>query len=217
MYIAGMVYVASRKAVAMLGLHPQTLRRYADQGRIPHYRNSAGQRLYDVDAYLRGTSEPAVICYCRVSSAKQRGDLNRQVAQMRERYPSAEIVADVAGGLNWQRRGLLAILERLHGGDKLTLVVAHRDRLARFGFELIQWLVQQNGGSVVVLNQSDASPESELTEDLLAILHTFGCRMHGLRRYRSAIAADTGLSRRSAEAGGSNVAGCQPVELQPDG
>ena len=159
MYVSVMVYVASRKAAAMLGLHPQTLRRYANEGKIPHYRNSAGQRLYDVDAYLRGASRANIVCYCRVSSAQQRGDLGRQVAQMRELYPDAEIVTDVAGGLNWQRKGLLSILERLHRGDKLDVVVAHRDRLARFGFELIEWLVVQNGGAVLVLNQSDASPE----------------------------------------------------------
>ena len=201
-----MVHLPSRKAVARLGLHPQTLRRYAAEGKIPYYRNAGGQRLYDVDAYLRGATRPIIVCYCRVSSAKQRGDLNRQVAQMRERYPDAEIVTDVGGGLNWQRRGLLTILERLHRGDKLELVVAHRDRLARFGFELIEWLVQQNGGSIVVLNQSDASPESELTEDLLAILDTFSCRMHGLRRYSTAIAEDPDLPQRSAEGHDSHVA-----------
>ena len=212
-----MVYVASRKAAAMLGLHPQTLRRYANQGKIPHYRNSAGQRLYDVDAYLHGTAKPTVVCYCRVSSAKQRGDLNRQIAHMRELYPDAEIISDVAGDLNWKRRGLLSILERLHWGDKLEVVVAHRDRLARFGFDLIEWLVQQNGGSVVVLNQSDASPESELTEDLLAILHTFSCRMHGLRRYRTAIAQDQGLSEHPAEGSDSDLAGSEQVDIQPGG
>ena len=194
-----MVYVPSRKAAAALGLHPQTLRRYATQGKIPYYRNSAGQRLYDVDAYLHGIAEPATICYCRVSSSKQRTDLDRQIAHMRAIYPDAEIVTDIAGGLNWKRAGLRSILERLHRGDKLELVVAHRDRLARFGFELIEWLVQQNGGSVLVLNQSHASPESELTEDLLAILHTFSCRMHGLRRYRTAIAQDQGLSEQPPE------------------
>ena len=212
-----MTYVPSRKAAERLGLHPQTLRRYAAEGRIPHYRNSAGQRLYDVDAYLRGAASPTVVCYCRVSSAKQRGDLERQVAQMRDRYPDAEVITDIAGGLNWQRRGLRSILERLHRGDKLTLVVAHRDRLARFGFELIEWLVEQNGGSIVVLNQPDGSPEAELTEDLLAILHTFSCRMHGLRRYRTAIAADTRLSQRPAEGDYQRLAGCQPVDVQPDG
>ena len=194
-----MVHLPSRKAAERLGLHPQTLRRYAAEGKIPFYRNAGGQRLYDVDTYLRGTSAPEVICYCRVSSAQQRGDLNRQVAQLRELYPDAAIVTDVAGGLNWKRRGLVSILERLHRGDKLDVVVAHRDRLARFGFELIEWLVEQNGGSVVVLDQSDASPESELTEDLLAILHTFSCRMHGLRRYRTAIAQDQGLSEQPPE------------------
>ena len=201
-----MVHLPSRKAAERLGLHPQTLRRYAAQGKIPFYRNIGGQRLYDVDAFLRGKGDPHVVCYCRVSSPKQRGDLQRQVAHMREFYPGAEIVADVAGGLNWKRKGLLSILERLHRGDKLTLVVAHRDRLARFGFELIQWLVEQNGGQVVVLNQPDASPESELTEDLLAVLHTFSCRMHGLRRYKRAIAEDKTLSHDTAEADDKNLA-----------
>ena len=212
-----MVHVPSRKAAERLGLHPQTLRRYAAEGKIPYYRNAGGQRLYDVDAYLRGRAAPAVVCYCRVSSAKQRGDLQRQVEQMRGLYPDAEIVSDIAGGLNWRRKGLRAILERLHRGDKLEVVVAHRDRLARFGFELIEWLVEQNGGSIVVLNQPDASPESELTEDLLAVLHTFSCRMHGLRRYRTAIAQDPGLSEHSSEGHDSDVAGRQSVELQPDG
>ena len=211
------MYLPSRKAAERLGLHPQTLRRYATEGRIPYYLNSGGQRLYDVDAYLRGTKAATTVCYCRVSSAKQRGDLERQVARMRADYPDAEIVCDVAGGLNWRRQGLRSILERLHRGDKLTVVVAHRDRLARFGFELIEWLVEQNGGNVVVLNQSNGSPESELTEDLLAILHTFSCRMHGLRRYRTAIAQDQGLSERSTEGHDCDVAGSQPVELQPDG
>ena len=212
-----MAYLPSRKVAAILGLHPQTLRNYAKQGKITFYRNSAGQRLYDVETYLHGKSTPQLVCYCRVSSATQRGDLHRQVAQMRQLYPDAEIVTDVAGGLNWQRKGLLSILERLHRGDKLDVVVAHRDRLARFGFELIEWLVVQNGGTVLVLNQPDASPESELTEDLLAILHTFSCRMHGLRRYRAAIAQDTGLSEPTAEGHDSNLAGRQPVDLQPDG
>ena len=195
----------------------RSLRNAVQQPNLAESPGAAGQRLYDVDAYLRGAIQPTVVCYCRVSFAKQRGDLNRQVAQMRELYPDAEIVTDVAGGLNWQRKGLLSILERLHRGDKFDVVVAHRDRLARFGFELIEWLVLQNGGTVLVLNQSDGSPESELTEDLLAIFHTFSCRMHGLRRYRAAIAQDQGLPEPTAEGHDSHLAGRQPVDLQPDG
>ena len=142
----------------MLGVHQNTLGEYADAGRIPHIRTASGQRRYDVDAYLRGASVPAVVCYCLVSSGKQRDHLERQVEFMRERYSGAEIVRDVGGGLNWKRKGLVTLLERLHQGDKLRIVVAHRDRLARFGFEVIQWMAERNGGELVVLDNRDHSP-----------------------------------------------------------
>ncbi len=188
-----MPYIPSREAVKRLGVCAHTLRRWADAGRIPHIRTPTGQRRYDVDAYLRGDTPPVVVAYARVSSHKQRDDLERQVAFLRGRYPEAEIVTDIGGGLNWKRKGLVALLERLRGGAKLRLVVAHKDRLARFGFELLEWLVEANGGDVVVLGHTDASPERELTEDLLAVIHTFSCRLHGLRRYRRQIKEDPNL------------------------
>ena len=113
---------------------------------------------------------------------------------MRERYPDARFVTDVGGGLNFKRKGLGALLERLHRGDKLRIVEAPRDRLARFGFDLIRWMAEQNGGEIVVSRRHGLQPQQELTEDILAILHTFSCRLRGLRRYRNAIQADTGLS-----------------------
>ena len=82
---------------------------------------------------------------------------------MQERFPDANIVTDVGGGLNFQRKGLISLLERLHRGDKLQIVVAHRDRLPRFGFELIQWMAEQNGGQILVLENTDHSPQQELT------------------------------------------------------
>ena len=187
-----------RKAAVQLGIHQNTLRRYSDEGRIQTIRTASGQRRYDVDAFVRESADAVVVCCCRVSSAKQREGLVRQVCFMRERYPGAEIVSDIGGGLNFRRKGLVSILERLHRGDKLRIVVAHRDRLARFGFELIQWLAEQNGGRILVLNNADYSPEQELTQDILAILHTFSCRLHGLRRYKDAIKADSGLSGEGA-------------------
>ena len=194
-----MAYLPGRKAAALLGIHQNTLRRYSDQGIIPSFKTASGQRRYDVEAFLRNGSEPHTICYCRVSSHKQKDDLLRQVQFMQEQFPNANIITDIGGGLDWQREGLLSILERLHQGDKLRIVVAHRDRLARSGFELIEWLAHQNGGSVLVLNNQDASPESELTQDILAILDTFSCRLHGLRRYRKAIQEDQTLPRQETE------------------
>ena len=105
-----------------------------------------------------------------------------------------QIVSDIGGGLNFRRKGLVAILERLQRGDKLRIVVAHWDRLARFGFELTQWLAEPNGGGVVVLDNPDYRPEQERTQDILAVRHPFSCRLHGLRRYRNAVKADSGLS-----------------------
>ena len=84
-------------------------------------------------------------------------------------------------------------------GDKLQIIVAHRDRLARFGGEIIQFLVEQNGGEVVVLDPTVHSPAAELTADWLAILHLFSCRMYGLRRYRNQIKKDRDLTNDRAK------------------
>jgi predicted site-specific integrase-resolvase len=155
-----MPYIPLRKAVEFLGLSPNTLRKYADEGKIKSIKNAAGQRLYDVESYIRGDSaRTATVCYCRVSSSKQRDDLDRQVACMQSLYPGAEIIRDVGSGLNFKRKGLRSLLDRLMRGDKLTLIVACRDRLARFGFELIQYMVEQNGGNIVVFDQTVYCPE----------------------------------------------------------
>ena len=104
-----------------------------------------------------------------------------------------------ASGLNFKRKGLLAILERLHQGYKLRVVVAYRDRLGRFGTELIETLLERNGGELLVFNQRDLSPEEELTTDLLAILTVFGDRVNGLQRYHEEVKEDTALPGRWTE------------------
>ncbi|MEG4883315.1 recombinase family protein, partial [Microcoleus sp. K1-B6] len=131
-----MAYIPLRKAVKFLGLHANTLRKYADEGKIKSIKNEAGQRLYDVESYQqRGAIGSAIVCYCRVSSTKQRDDLARQVEFMRQQYPDAEIIQDIGSGINFKRKGLQALLVRLMRGDQLTIAVACRDRLCRFGFE----------------------------------------------------------------------------------
>lgn len=194
-----MAYIPLRKAVQELGLHPNTLRKYADEGKIKTIKNEAGQRLYDIQSYVNGTVRTSTICYCRVSSTKQRDDLNRQIAYMQSLYPDAEVIRDIGSGINFKRKGLLSLLDRCLRGDKLTLVVAHRDRLARFGFDLIRYLVEQNGGQIVVQDDTTYSPEPELTADLLSILHVFSCRMHGLRKYSKKIKEDPSLSNTTTE------------------
>lgn len=93
---------------------------------------------------------------------------------MQERYPQAQIIKDIVRGLNFKRKRPQTLLERLLRGEKLKVVVAHRERLARFGFELIRFLVEKNGGERLVLDTTVASAEAELTSDLLAIVHWQG-------------------------------------------
>lgn len=195
--------VPLRKAIQITGLSPNTLRKYADNGTIKATRIGKGQRLYDVSELSilnnKGEEKKPIVCYCRVSSNKQKDDLTRQVAFMRQQFPEADIVQDIGSGLNFKRKGLQTILQRLLQGDKFTLIVPHRDRLCRFGFELIEFLFQENGGEIMVLNQENVSPQQELTEDLLAILHVFSCRMHGLRKYKNQIEEDKDLSEPETE------------------
>jgi predicted site-specific integrase-resolvase len=139
------MYIPLRKAKERLGLHGDTIRKYADKGIIPSIRTEGGKRLFDIDEYIRrknGECNHSTICYCRVSSPKQKDDLERQVNYMQERYPDSEIVTDIGSGINYKRKGLNSILERALQGDKLKIVVAYKDRLARFGFELIESMLK---------------------------------------------------------------------------
>ncbi len=84
-------------------------------------------------------------------------------------------------------------MERIFKGDVRMVVVAHKDRLARFGFDLFKWLCEQNRCELVVLNETNLSPEAEMVEDILAILHCFSSRLYGLRKYKSQIKEDQDL------------------------
>ena len=130
-------------------------------------------------------SEKKDIIYCRVRSKKQLLDLDRQIKLLRSLYPAHELVTDCASGINFARKGLDAILEYAVRGSLKELVVAHRDRLCRFGFELIDAIITKLGDKIVVLDdQERKSSEQELAEDLLAIGHIYSCRQMGRRRYK---------------------------------
>ena len=175
-------YVALKHAVAITGLHPNTLRKYADRGDIPNYRIPNGDRRFDVSAFVCRTR--SVVGYARVSRPRQKEGLDRQVEYIVGRFPGAEIVRDIGSGLSFKRKGLRALLERALRGEELTVVVSHRDRLARFGFDILEWVIRRAGGEVVVLDQISTSPIEELTRDFSAVLAVFSTRIHGLRGYK---------------------------------
>jgi len=192
-------FYTSREAAKILDVCPNSLRKWADNGEINCIRTKSGQRRYDVESYIGKSTDSTTICYCRVSSHKQRDDLERQVEFLRNQYPTAEFVRDIGSGINFKRKGLKTILERAMSGINITLVVAHRDRLARFGIDLVRQVIEQSGGKLVVLEETLLSSEQELTNDLLNIVHVFSARMHGLRSYKKQIhqiVADSGAESK---------------------
>ena len=195
-------YKSPQESAQTLGITVEHLRRMERAGEITCIRTGGGHRRYDVQSFIDAQIQADIttIGYCRVSSRGQKDDLESQVRYVQSKYPEAEIIKDFGSGINFKRKGLRTLLERVLRGDKLRIVVAHRDRLARFGGEVIQFLVEQNGGEVVVLEKTlYGSPEEELTADLLAILHVFSCRIPGLRRYRDQIKENRNLSHSRTE------------------
>lgn len=166
--------VPLRKAIAMTGLTGNTLRKYADSGAIPSVRTPGGQRLFDVDAWLGGGRQAAVVGYCRVDSKAEEGELEGQAGRLRLAHPGAEIIRDVGSGLSFGRPGLRRLLERVLRGDRLVVVVTRADRLASVGGEAIRFLVERNGGELVALDPPAAGPEAELAEIRALVLERFG-------------------------------------------
>jgi predicted site-specific integrase-resolvase len=168
----------------------------ADKSSILCYRTPSGQRRINIQSIqkfcsnaLHDQEEPKSkkrnFVYARVSTKKQLDDLSRQLEFLkRPQYSEHTIVTDIASGINFKRKGLSTILDSCLQGRIGEVVVAHRDRLCRFGFELIEQMVSKAGGTITVLDHSnDKTCEQELTEDLLSIIHVFSCQQMGKRSY----------------------------------
>ncbi len=184
-------YVKPNEAANTLGVCLRTLRRWEAEGKINTIKTPSGQRRYDIEKFIKKESEPeggrATVIYARVSTRPQKADLDRQVERLSALYPGAEIVKEVGGGLNLRRKGLITLLGRVLLRDIAVIVVAHKDRLARFGFDIIEWLCEQFDCKIVVLNQVSLSPHAELVQDIVAILHSFSSRLYSIRRIENQI------------------------------
>ncbi|MBG1260372.1 IS607 family transposase [Nostoc commune] len=115
---------------------------------------------------LKKESEPiggrATVVYARVSTRPQKADLDRQVERLSTLYPGAEVVKEVGGGLNLRRKGLINLLGRVLRGDIRIIVVAHKDRLARFGFDIIEWLCEQFDCKIISLKDREWKDSEEI-------------------------------------------------------
>ena len=173
----------------------ETLRRWDRTGKLPAKRTPANHRYYTQEdlAVARGfkpsTVKRKIKVYCRVSSPKQKAELANQNAAMEKfclgrGYAVDEWIQEVGGGLNFKRPKFLALIDDALSGRIEIIVVAHKDRLCRFAFELIEQLLVKRGCQIVVANAESLSPQQELLEDLMAVVHCFSCRLYGSRSYQ---------------------------------
>jgi len=167
-------------------------------------------RFYNFPLTTQKTKDPVATkggIYCRVSSWKQKEDLQRQIDTLQDQFPNHTVFHDICSGLKYKRHGLTRLLEQVQGGLVNEVVVAHKDRLARFGTELIEWILKRAGARLVVLDQATLSPAEEVTQDLMAIVHVFSCRLNGKRRYTGPQSSGT-----KRKIGGLQRTGCGPEE-----
>jgi len=202
-------WLSASKARHKLGVCSKTLRNWDAKKLIQTRRTPTGIRLYDVSTVLRPSSGGVrhsghSIVYARVSSSKQKGDLERQIEFLSEKFPGYKIIRDIGSGINWRRPGLRTILRYCLEGSIREVVVAHRDRLSRLGFELIEFLIKEAGGKLVVLDkgihgEEEFKGETELGEDLLSIIHVFSSRHYGSRKYKKS--RDTSTKKTTEKVG----------------
>lgn len=199
-------YLTCKEARKILGISSDTLRNWDKLGKIDTIRSPTGIRLYNKeDVFLFAgipipTKKTRKVAYCRVSSRGQKDDLDRQIEFFRSNYPDYEVVSDIGSGINWKRKGLNSILEQALQGHIGSVMVAHKDRLSRFGFELIENILSYVGTELIVLDSTEQKSEaSELADDVLSIIHVYSCRANGRRRYKSKKNKDLSESETTGE------------------
>ena len=182
-------YISPSKITKQFDITSGTLRNWAEQGKIRYLRPNNKRRIYNIKDIINilGITSTEItkktILYARVSSSHQKEDLTRQIELLKNNYPEATVIKDVGSGLNWKRQGFNSLLEQIYKGDISTVVVTYRDRICRFGFELVEWIFNKASVKLVVLGRDTITENasSELAEDLLAVTTVFVAKNNGIR------------------------------------
>lgn len=174
------------QAAKIAGVAVETLREWEKIGKIESQRTEGGHRRYDIDQFATAESR-LTIPYGRVSSPDQKLDLDRQMEVLiahckAEKWSNIDPIRDLGSGLNYKKKGLQRLIALILDDRVERLVITHKDRLLRFGSELIFTLCEQSGTQVVILNpREDATFEEDLATDVLEIITVFSARLYGSR------------------------------------
>ena len=192
-----MKYYSAKTVTQMLGVTAQTLRNWDKEGKLkPTYVKSNGYRYYSEESILSYTQERKtkknlnVVGYARVSSKKQVDDLERQVENIKRyissKYESFDIITDIGSGINYNKKGLLSLIEKINKKEVDVIVVLYKDRLLRFGFELVEHFAKLNNVKIEIIdNNLDKTQDQELVEDLVQIITVFSSKLQGKRKSKT--------------------------------
>lgn len=174
-----------------IGKKAQTLRDWHKKGKfMPHHITEGGTRYYSQEQLnhflgIKGVAikTKKIIGYCRVNSNKQKDDLERQIenvkAYMIARGYQFDIITDIGSGINYNKKGLNQLIDLITNSEIEKIVILYKDRLLRFGFEIIENLCNKYGTIIEIIDNSEKTEEQELVEDLIQIVTVFSCRLQG--------------------------------------
>lgn len=181
------------KFAKSLGVSIQTLRNWDKEGKLkPTYVTENGYRYYSEDLLNKFRNIKNVnkikkknILYARVSAKNQKEDLNRQIDNLKQyaysKGYSFEIITDIGSGINYKKEGLLKMINLVECGEVDRIIVLYKDRLIRFGYDLIEYICKLNDTKIEIVDNSTISKEQELTEDLIQIVTVFANKLYGAR------------------------------------
>lgn len=179
-----------------VGVSASTLRRWDNEGTLKAKRTKSNQRYYTYEDVLTLRGKKPInrvnVVYCRVSSSNQKADLDSQVSAMETFCLNSGIAVEswykeIGGGMDFKRPIFLEIISRIEKGEIANLIIAHKDRLCRFGFEFFEDFALRHNCKILVVNQESLSPQEEAVEDMLSIVRVFSDRLYGLREYKKTL------------------------------
>ena len=184
-------YYSINKFSKILGVSAQTLRNGDKKGKLhPHHTSSNGYRYYSHEQLnqvmnIKPNLDRIVIGYCRVSSNKQKDDLERQIENMKL-YLTAqgkpfEIISDIGSGIDYKKKGLKELMKRISQNKVDKVVVFYKDRLLRFGFELVEYIASLYDCDIEIIDHTEKTEQQEIVEDLVQIITVFSCKLQGKR------------------------------------
>ena len=188
--------ISISEASIILGVTTTTLRRWNQSGKlIPKFRTLGGHRRYELETIIR-IIQPNInknkktLCYSRVSSYDQKEDLKRQSEKLKEfckekKYENIELIEDLGSGLNFKKKGLKKLIKLIISSKIDRIILTHKDRLLRFGSDLLINLAKEFNIETIIINEKSLSFEEELSQDVLEIITVFSARLYGSRSHKN--------------------------------